>query len=376
MEKREEMTEERPARNTSPIILVHGFMGFDRLSFPEFYYWGGTWNMEEELQALGFEVYTATIGPVSSVHDRSCELYAAIKGGRVDYGAVHSEEAGHDRFGRTYPGLVPDWGEEDPETGEVKKVHLIGHSMGGQTIRYLAKQLAENGEERWIHSILSISTPHDGTPLTRYFEQPGGLIKYFAGVIASQNVSAEDPYFDLQLDHWRGATKEGESLSDFLERAVEEELWLKLKDFSYHDLSPRGAAELNQSTPALPEIYYFSISNSRTRYSELTGRWVPEMGMILPLHSSARFLGDSENDGIVPLASMDGPKAGSEDSIIPWSLEQTAIPEKGVWHHLGTFHLDHWQIHADMPLSADRPEGYDSLLDLYADIAAFLIALP
>lgn len=34
-------------------------------------------------------------GPVSSMHDRACELYYTIKGGRVDYGEEHSRECGH-----------------------------------------------------------------------------------------------------------------------------------------------------------------------------------------------------------------------------------------------------------------------------------------
>lgn len=397
---------DRREANRYPVVLVYGFMGFDHLSFPDFFYWGGTWSMEQKLRELGFEVYTAKIGPVTSVYDRACELYAAIKGGQVDYGAAHSGEAGHLRFGRTYPGLVPDWGDVDPETGEVKKVHLVGHSMGGQTIRYLAMLLAQGSEEErsyhgmgssqedqggaerglsslfvggktgWIHSILTISTPHDGTPLTRYFEHAGGLIKYFAGLLASRSASGEDAFFDLHMDHWEGAARPGEELSDFLERAVEEELWLTIQDFSYHDLSPGGAEELNRITPALPDIFYFSISNSRTRYSDLTGRWVPELGMILPLHPAARFLGDSENDGVVPLASMDGPKAGSTDRIIPWSMGRQELPGPGVWHHLGTYRLDHWQIHADMPLGADHPKGYKSLLDFYVHIVSFLQALP
>lgn len=46
----------------------------------------------------GYEVYTATVGPIVSNWDRACELYAYIKGGRVDYGKIHSEKYGHSRY--------------------------------------------------------------------------------------------------------------------------------------------------------------------------------------------------------------------------------------------------------------------------------------
>ena len=40
------------------------------------------------------------------------------------------QKYGHKRYGRTYEGIMPDW-----EPG--KKIHLVGHSMGGQTIRLM-----------------------------------------------------------------------------------------------------------------------------------------------------------------------------------------------------------------------------------------------
>ena len=66
------------------------------------------------------------------------------------------------------------------KNGEIHKVHLIGHSMGGETIRLLAQLLEEGskdeiqatgintnslfkGGQHWIESITTISTPHDGS---------------------------------------------------------------------------------------------------------------------------------------------------------------------------------------------------------------------
>ena len=103
--------------------------------------WGGIHDIEKKLREKGYKVYTAAVGPVSSNRDRAIELYYQIKGGTVDYGEAHAKKYGHDRYGRTYPGFYPEWGEINPKTGKPNKVHLIGHSMGGQTIRTLAQLL-------------------------------------------------------------------------------------------------------------------------------------------------------------------------------------------------------------------------------------------
>ncbi|HBI04693.1 MAG TPA: lipase, partial [Paenibacillaceae bacterium] len=112
--------------NEDPIVLVAGFTGWGRDEFGGFLYWGGTSDIQEELKQQGYPTFTAGIGPYSSNWDRACELFAIIKGGTVDYGEVHSKRFGHARYGRTFPGLYPQWSKEN-------KIHIIGHSMGGQT---------------------------------------------------------------------------------------------------------------------------------------------------------------------------------------------------------------------------------------------------
>jgi len=78
--------------NNYPIILVHGFMGWGRDEMAGYRYWGGKFDIEEYLTENGFEVYTTSIGPVSSNWDRAIELFYQIKGGQVDYGKAHSDK--------------------------------------------------------------------------------------------------------------------------------------------------------------------------------------------------------------------------------------------------------------------------------------------
>ena len=400
--------------NRYPIILVYGFMGFDAKSFVRLPYWGGAVDLEKRLWQLGYTVYTARIGPVSSNWDRACELYAAIRGGRVDYGAAHSAGQGHARYGRSYEGLYPEWGEADPATGEPKKVHLVGHSMGGQTSRLLVSLLEEGdaaelecgkegsrrtgrscgsdrppselfeGGRSWIASVTSLNTPHDGTTLTSQHRNVGFIRRLFAKWLAVSNARREDPMIDLQLDHWETAKADGETFLEFLRRAVDEELWMEIEDLSFHDLSPAGSRRINLRAPASPRVYYFSLATSATVPDPETGYHVPAKGMNLPLYANARFIGSLEelpeaaegepsqwweNDGIVNTRSMDGPKIGSEDRIEDFD----GVPKRGVWNYMGKlFPYDHWQIHVVPPLIRTPPPGYESLLDFYRSLCELL----
>ncbi|SUJ64236.1 glycerol ester hydrolase; Lipase precursor [Staphylococcus aureus] len=94
------------------------------------------------MRKQGYNVHQASVSAFGSNYDRAVELYYYIKGGRVDYGAAHAAKYGHERYGKTYKGIMPNW-----EPG--KKVHLVGHSMGGQTIR-LMEEFLRNGNKEEI----------------------------------------------------------------------------------------------------------------------------------------------------------------------------------------------------------------------------------
>ena len=168
------------AANSDPVILVHGFAGFGRDELLGYKYWGGFNDLQEQLKARYSNqlVATAVVGPFSSNWDRETELFYQIKGGCVDYGALHSAANGHlekpETFfhdGRTcYPGLYPAWDAAHP-------VHLVSHSMGGQTARMLVQMLAANGapanpslfpyavDAKSARSVTTIALANDGTTL-------------------------------------------------------------------------------------------------------------------------------------------------------------------------------------------------------------------
>jgi triacylglycerol lipase len=386
-----------------PIILVYGFMGFDSISFTPLSYWGGTIDLAKELRRLGYEVHVASIGAVSSNHDRACELFAAIRGGRVDYGEAHAARWGHSRYGRNYEGCCPDWGQIDPAAGEIKKVHLIGHSMGGQTSRLLVSLLEEGDEEErraggeadsagalcsplfdgghpWVCSVTTLSTPHDGTTITHQYLHVGMVKRIFAKWLAVESVRRDRPIIDLQLRHWETQAREEEGLEEFIRRAVEEELWKRMEDFSFFDLTLTGAAKLNRRARTSRQTYYFSWAASASAADFQTGHHLPAKGTNLPLQTSVRFIGSLdpipghpeeepsrwwESDGIVNTCSMDGPKIDSEDLIVSYpGLPEE--PQRGVWNFLGRLHpYDHWRMHIAAPLLGSPPPGYDSLLDFY-----------
>ncbi|EXI91400.1 MAG: Lipase precursor [Candidatus Accumulibacter sp. BA-94] len=130
------------ADNHYPLVLVHGFMGWGRQELLGFKYWGGLEDLQEALNQAGYPAHTGVVGPFASNWDRACELYAYIKGGAVDYGQAHAAMYGHKRYGRTFTGLYPDWGAADGG-GPMRKIHLIGHSQGGQTVRVLTALLEQ-----------------------------------------------------------------------------------------------------------------------------------------------------------------------------------------------------------------------------------------
>jgi triacylglycerol lipase len=360
-------------QNTYPIVLVHGLFGWGRDEVLNVKYWGGIHgDIQNDLNRYGYQTLTAAVGPVSSNWDRACELYAYIKGGTVDYGKVHSAKMGHARFGRTYPGIYPEWGRAQADK-KIKKIHLLGHSQGGQTIRLLAQLLSEGsaeeikgttkeelsplfqGNQHWISSVTALFTPHNGTSLADAVEMLPLIENLVKFVAAMSGVNEDHFFYDFKLDQWGLSRRPQESFTAYKNRVMKSQIW-QTKDIASYDLSTEGAKKLNGFAKAQSDIFYFSASGKNTWRDILTGYNYPEVNMISVLKPTATVIGsfsrnqpglvriDSSwwpNDGLVPVSSAKGPTINSRDQIV----DDNGIAKAGRWNHLGLYlSTDHTAI--------------------------------
>ena len=403
--------------NGHPIVLVHGWTGWGRDELGgRVRYWGGLGDLQEYLNGSGYETHTAAVGPISSNWDRACELYAVIKGGRVDYGAAHAERHRHARFGRSHKGLLPNWGEYD-EAGRRRKVHLLAHSMGGQTARLLIELLYEGdarerafpgyaggdaphalfqgGRRDWVRSLATLATPHDGTTLANAADSVAALRLLLDGVLGllDQVPAAGQELYDLKLDQWAILTRGAEEPMDvYIARVLGDDL-TRAVDFSLYDLSPEGARELNRRTSAKPNIDYFTWSTESSMPTPLAGGAIGDWRLLPAFFWPSVVMGSCtvqcmwrgddpvpidetwfENDGIVNTRSMRGPTLDSTDRIVPWS----GSSRPGQWNDMGVLRdWDHYDIIGMNQLwpfpAATRTAGLNRF---YESIARQLRSLP
>jgi len=356
-------------RNKCPIFFVHGMGGWSSEEMAGYRYWGGIYDIERILDKEGYHVYITNVGALSSNWDRAIELYYQIKGGQVDYGVEHCEKFGHIQKpeGKYYDHpLYPQWDSNHP-------IHLIGHSMGGQTIRMLSAMLSgkdpkfqnvlrdENSNlfnpgDGWIKSITTLSTPHDGNTLCSIIDDPvalAGLIFGIAGTTIEQTPISE--FYNFDLEQWNLKMEENESLEDYLKRVMD--TIGDTKDICLWDLSIEGAKELNKTVNLKKmdqNTYYFSYATGETFQEPLTGYNLPKISMNPTLYVPSIILGsfsmetediliDStwwENDGIVNTISMGGPTLGCNDEI----HFRCGDPRRDVWNYMGKVEWDHFDI--------------------------------
>ena len=353
-----EKTPEPP--RTYPYVLVHGMGGWGDGSGMNTAakYWGAdTGDLAQYLRNAGYTVYTPGVGPISSAWDRACELYAVLTGARVDYGAAHAAAHNHARYGRNYAApMVENWDAEH-------KLNLVGHSFGGETVRLLASLLTygdaaetangakdisplfTGGKGEWIHSVTALCSPHNGSSLTCVIDSLGGTIGIGSAteLVASLCFTAAgianplNGVYDFMLDQF-GLTEINGGLPEIT--AALEPILRRGTDHAGYDLSPDGAAALNEKIQLDPYAYYFSYAYRTTEAGSILYNERPRGDTLPVLIPFALAMGSWQgktpggitidsawlpNDGLVNVISAEYPFGD------PHTVLGEDAPEKGVW---------------------------------------------
>lgn len=366
--------------NEHPWVFVHGMSGwgpYSGSSHETMPYWGGWGDSEGDIIKMfndaGVEAYAATVGPFNSAWDRACELYAQLTGTVVDYGAAHSAEHNHDRYGYDYSDRVlmgEAWNPENP-------INLVGHSFGGPAVRLFASLIAygneaemqatgedtsplfKGGYEKAINAVITFAGVHNGSPIANmiYDCKPiMFIIAVFAnlmGVIFGRNAVM----WDLQLGHFGLTAREDQQKAKFNFAAIRN--FAATKDNCGYDMTLRGAIELNEQIKLSPYTYYYSYTTIATEETCMDTQ-VPILSTFMMFFPTATLLGMTKgmtldgvyldenwalNDGIVPYASAIYP-ACDADTALSYSAEKEAGNqiEPGRWYYmdpmLGFDHFD------------------------------------
>jgi triacylglycerol esterase/lipase EstA (alpha/beta hydrolase family) len=342
-----------------PFIFVHGLNGYGDDRSLETSYWGHeAGQLLPFFESQGYTSYAPSISPAGSAWHRACELYARITGTRVDYGAAHSEEYGHSRYGESYETpLVANWGEKD-EFGRTHKIHLISHSFGGAAVRLMISLLAggdaaertaatdasplfAGGKGDWVCSATTIASPHNGVSLLT-FAQENPLVQKAAGLLGDPGIAQ----MIGSLLNMGGIQLNAGSITKILADAV-------TPDTAYYDLGIIGAAALNKRCATVPGVYYFSYAVDGTKpgaggyrvaTSEMSSATAISAGII------GSFSGETvgnvtidetwlANDGLVNTVSAQYPFGQPHDALAAVTAIPTATP--GTWHVMPTVRGDH-----------------------------------
>lgn len=349
--------------NDYPIILVHGFLCWGDTSgvnniFPCFGMWNG--DARKTIRELGIQCETPGVGAFSCMWDRACELYAYIKGGTVDYGYVRAKERKHKRYGRTYPGVVPNWGDLD-ENGKIQKINIAGHSFGGPTVRTLIHLLAEGseaeregtpdgtlsplfegGKEKWIHSCTTLAATHVGVTLpdaARPLVKPLAAVCYTLGNLVSGTPISR--FYDFNLDCY-GLSDQKKHLALDLNNIYK---LVNMKEGNiFWELSTEGGTYCTKDYKTYDNIYYFSYAGHRT--VRKNGRMLPHKDMWFPFKLISPFecfYKDAEhgeewqdNDGIVNVPTAQYPPNEPHEFF----ADATEI-KPGIWYSMPLEWKDH-----------------------------------
>lgn len=289
-ERKSKMSRNKNEVRSDAFVFCHGMLGFgeDELVNKVMPYFGGAaGSIPKRLKKQGYEACAPSFSSLGSAWDRACEVYASLTGTRVDYGKAHSKKYGHDRYGKVYTeAKLPNWGKV-ADDGEIQRLHILGHSFGGATVRMFAHLLAFGSEEEravtpadelsplfkgghgdLLKTVTTIAGPHEGTVVIDAIgiQRPILAALTFYGFGAILGNTPFRKLYDMQLMQWKLTSDRDGKANPFnmLRIGRMRKLWSACDDV-YYDLTLKGAKELNEFLETNPDVYYFSIPTDSSK---------------------------------------------------------------------------------------------------------------
>lgn len=368
------------SRKPIPTVLVPGFlcMGPDDLisQTPYGHYFGGLLigNLKKELAKEGVPTLEVKISPLSSAWDRACEVYAYLVGGTVDYGAAHAKKYGHERYGRTFPGVYKKWSNKNP-------VNLLGHSLGAPTVRLLAymlyygcpeevkadpegcSDLFKGNGKNMVNAVTTLAGANNGVCACDLARDVSGLLQkdnkkalqfwetffYAVGALTDQGVISK--LFDPMLDQWGFEKKEGETFREFIARLGDSKAF-KTDDQGYYDMIPVVQARFNKKYKDNPNCYYFAVPCSVTQklgngpyqVQTLNAQLFGVTADVLGIYADAHVPGGwkdayYENDGVISTAFERAPFLGRDAK--GKTYKEGMEVKRGQWYNMPVIPYEH-----------------------------------
>lgn len=361
-------------KNKYPVVLIHGMFGYGQLQFtykvmPYFGFFSA--NGQKVIQNLGVDCVAPSMGPFTSAWNRSCEIYAQLFGGTVDYGKAHAEKYGMERYGRTYETpMLPQWGTTD-ENGDLIKVNLIGHSHGGPTARMFLELIAHGsaeeraatdpadlsplfagGHENWVHSLTTLASPFNGASclegrIGRNFRKTCVAICDFMNLV---DVTPFRTLYDLRLEMY-GLTPKMFDFKNVWKHKEFKKYFFENEDTNAYEMMIGPSREFNEVAKVLPNVYYFSHRGDSSVF-DFTGKGWPTLRVFPPFLPLGFFLGRQnpadlpggdkawwKNDAVVNTISAAAPdNAPRRDIDFDTDLSTC---EPGIWNVYPVEQKDH-----------------------------------
>ncbi|TRM62145.1 Alpha/Beta hydrolase protein [Schizophyllum amplum] len=298
-----------------PLVLCHGLYGFDTRgpnAFPSMrmHYWANVLQILRE--KLGAEVVVTAVPPTGSISSRAEALHLQLK---------------------------------DKVRG--RGLNLLAHSMGGLDARHLISHIKP--KEYSPLSLMSVSTPHRGSPFMDWCAEHIGLGKLnykeeqlkqalrVAGLTEEQAIRQAEQSEGKDLK-----TAGGLSLSTFSTAVMS-----MLDSPAYANLTTTYLNNVfNPGTPDDPNVKYYSVSGRISSVNVLHPFWLPKMVVDeaeQKIRQQLRELWEKEHGKNASWDSDDVPLWAKDEE---WGNDGLVAIQSAKWgEYLGCMEeSDHWEM--------------------------------